>query len=198
MQIDEAYAKLNIVVDLLPAGNSNRPGPTLAPSSITIHNTDNASPGANAAAHARYMKGPDAQKRQVSWHFSVDDKWVYQSLPTNEIGWHAGTKAGNRSSIGIEICMNPELDVPATYDRAALLVAVMAYKHGLRIPDGLFQHHDWSGKDCPTILRHTTHGMGWSDFVKAAQTYLKGLTPTPSVELTPIDDKAPTDDHHHA
>ncbi|GAG52876.1 unnamed protein product, partial [marine sediment metagenome] len=50
MQIDEAYAELNIVQDFIPVGNSNRPGRTLAPKSITIHNTDNTDVGANAAA----------------------------------------------------------------------------------------------------------------------------------------------------
>jgi hypothetical protein len=35
MQIDEAYAELNIVQDFIPAGNSNRPGKRLVPTSIT-------------------------------------------------------------------------------------------------------------------------------------------------------------------
>ena len=95
MQIDEAYVKLGIVQDFVPVGNSNRPGRKLHAASITIHNTDNDSPGANAAAHAKYMKGADAQKRQVSWHYTVDDKFVYQSIPTNEIAWHTATKQGN-------------------------------------------------------------------------------------------------------
>jgi N-acetyl-anhydromuramyl-L-alanine amidase AmpD len=112
MQLDQAFAELNIVQDFIPAGNSNRPGRKLTPTAITIHNTDNDSVGANEAAHAKYQKGADARKREVSWHFTVDDKSVYQSLPTNEIGWHAGSSAGNASSIGIEICMNADLDVP--------------------------------------------------------------------------------------
>jgi N-acetylmuramoyl-L-alanine amidase CwlA len=57
MQIDEAYAELNIVQDLIPIGNSNRPGTKLVPTGITIHNTDNPNKGANAAAHAKYQKG---------------------------------------------------------------------------------------------------------------------------------------------
>ncbi|MDI1346731.1 MAG: N-acetylmuramoyl-L-alanine amidase, partial [Pseudolabrys sp.] len=117
MQIDQVFKELHVIQDFIPLGNSNRPGKKLKPTLITIHNTDNDSPGANAAAHAKYQKGADARKRQVSWHFSVDDNSVYQSLPNNEIGWHAGSSKGNGSSIGIEICMNPELDVPATYRR---------------------------------------------------------------------------------
>ena len=105
MRVDEAYAELKVVQDFIPAGNSNRPEKKLAATSITIHNTDNEDPGANAAAHAKYQKGADARKRKVSWHFTVDDKSVYQSLPINEVGWHANK--GNATSIGIEICMNP-------------------------------------------------------------------------------------------
>lgn len=63
MRLDEAQLKLNLVQDYVPVGNSNRPGRKLAATSITIHNTDNDSPGANAAAHAKYMKGADARKR---------------------------------------------------------------------------------------------------------------------------------------
>src|ERR1700730_723499 len=99
MQLDKAYTKLNIVQDFIPAGNSNRPGRKLLATSVTIHNTDNSDAGANAAAHAKYQKGADARKRKVSWHFTVDDKSVYQSLPTNEIGWHAGSTKGNATTI---------------------------------------------------------------------------------------------------
>src|ERR1700719_3905311 len=162
MQIDQAYAQLNIVQDFIPIGNSNRPGKKLSATSITIHNTDNSDNGANAAAHARYQKGADARKRQVSWHFTVDDTSVYQSIPTNEIAWHTATSKGNNSSIGIEICMNPELDAPKAYDRAALLAAFMADRLGLKMPDAMRQHHDWSGKDCPIVLRHPS--SRWDDF----------------------------------
>src|SRR6516165_10347004 len=106
MTIQSARQQLNIVVDLIPTGHSNRPGTPLTPTKITIHNADNESPGADAHAHAQYQKGVDAQQRQVSWHFTVDDHSVYQSLPVNEVGWHAGTHAGNHGSIGIEICEN--------------------------------------------------------------------------------------------
>lgn len=191
MQIDEAYAQLKIIQDLLPVGNSNRPGKKLTASSITIHNTDNASSGANAAAHAKYMKGADAQKRQVSWHFTVDDKFVYQSLPTNEIGWHSGSKQGNASSVGIEICMNPELDVAATDDRAALLTALIARRSGIDVSSGVLQHHDWSGKNCPRVLRAKTNG--WRDFLAQVNQHAKSLTSVPASSIV-----VAADDHHHA
>jgi hypothetical protein len=164
MQLDQAFAELNLVQDFIPLGNSNRPGTRLVPRLITIHNTDNDSPGANAAAHAKYQKGEDARRRKVSWHFTVDDRGVFQSLPTNEVGWHAGTREGNSSSIGIEICMHPEMNVDAAYQRAALLVAVMARRLGVTVPAAVVQHHHWSGKHCPRVLRDKPHG--WDDFLQ--------------------------------
>jgi N-acetylmuramoyl-L-alanine amidase CwlA len=136
------------------------------------------------------MKGPDAQKRQVSWHFTVDDKFVYQSLPTNEIGWHSGTHQGNASSIGIEICMNSDLgSVAACYDRAALLTAWLAYRLGIHVPTSISQHHDWSGKNCPRVLRATSNG--WSDFLANVQRNFKNLKPVDAPVIAPI-----VDDHH--
>ena len=92
LRLDRAYAELNIVQDFVPVDRSNRPGKRLLPTAITIHNTDNVDLGANAAAHAQYLKSDDARKRKISWHFTVDDRNVYQSLPINEIGRHTGSK----------------------------------------------------------------------------------------------------------
>lgn len=184
MKLDDAYVELKIIQDFVPRGASNRPGKALHPASITVHNTDNDSPGANAAAHARYMKGADAQKRQVSWHFTVDDHFVYQSIPTNEIAWHTATKVGNATSIGIEICMNPELDVERTYDRATLLVAVMARRNGIQVPSAIFQHNHWSGKDCPMILRHKHDG--WSKFLDQVAAHYRDLEDVDAKVLGPF------------
>ena len=56
MTLEEAFRKLNIVQDFIPPTHSNRPGTRLRPTHITIHNTDNTNPGADARAHARYVK----------------------------------------------------------------------------------------------------------------------------------------------
>jgi len=188
MQLDEAYAELNIVQDFIPVGNSNRPGRRLNATSITIHNTDNEDAGANAAAHAKYQKGAEARRREVSWHFTVDDRSVYQSLPTNEIGWHAGNGEGNATSIGVEICMNAGLDEPAAYRRAALLTAVLAFQHKIKVPTKIFQHHDWSGKNCPRVLRAKPNG--WKDFLDQVQSFRAGLTEVPvaAVRLSRLPD----------
>ena len=156
-----AIAKLDIVRDFLPVTNTNRPRILLKPAHITIHNTGNPNPGAVAKAHARYMKGEEAQARQVSWHFTVDDRIIIQSLPRHEIGWHSGP--GNASSLGIEICMYEGMDEAKAYERAAQLVAFLACRHRIAVPEGIRQHHDWTGKDCPAVLR--ARPGGWSRFL---------------------------------
>jgi N-acetylmuramoyl-L-alanine amidase CwlA len=175
MQLDQAFRDLNIVQDFIPLTNSNRPGKRLAPTRITIHNTDNAGPRADAAAHARYVKGADAQARQVSWHYTVDDRVIYQSLPVNEIGWHSGP--GNVNSIGIEICMHQGMNESQAYDRAALLVAVLALQNGIAVPDAIVQHNFWTGKHCPRILRDKPNG--WNGFLAKVQAALTRLRSAP-------------------
>lgn len=191
MQIDEAYSKLNVIQDFIPAGNSNRPGTSMTPTSITVHNTDNTSRGANAAAHAKYQKGADARRRKVSWHFTVDDKSVYQSLPINEVGWHSSSKKGNATSIGIEICMNSDLDEAACYKRAALLVAVLAFQNGISVPKQILQHHDWSGKHCPRVLRDKPNG--WQRFIDQIKAIRSDLTNVPAMAISM---RGAKEDHH--
>ena len=189
MRLDQAFAQLNIVQDFIPKGNSNRPGRPLDPTHITIHNTDNGSPGADAAAHARYVKGADARARQVSWHYTVDDHAIYQSLPVNEVGWHAGS--GNSKSIGIEICMHKGMDEAAAYDRAALLVAVLALQNGVSVPGKVVQHNHWTGKHCPRVLRDKPNGWDW--FLAKVQAALTELQKAPKAREAPLTHDADDD-----
>jgi hypothetical protein len=156
MTHEEAIRKLNITVDLIPAGRSNRPGTRITPTHITIHNTANSDPGANAAMHAGYVKGADARRRKVSWHFTVDDKRVFKHLPSNEKAFHAGS--GNGRSVAIEVCENRGIDKAACIDRAALLTAVMMEAYN--IPrERVVPHKSWTGKDCPRVLLREPGGF---------------------------------------
>ncbi|WP_186312994.1 peptidoglycan recognition protein family protein, partial [Bacillus pumilus] len=85
----------------------NRPGNYMKPLYITVHNTANTAKGANAASHASFVK---RSSTGVSWHYTVDENVIYQHLPLNENGWHAGDGrgTGNMKSIGIEICENAD------------------------------------------------------------------------------------------
>ncbi|MDQ0207451.1 peptidoglycan recognition protein family protein [Alkalicoccobacillus murimartini] len=149
---------MNIIQDLIPTSNSNRPGTSIDPTFITVHETANTSNGANAESHARYVKGADAQNRQVSWHYTVDDTEIYQHLPTNEIGWHAGA-TGNRQSVGIELCVNSDGNFTAT--RARGIELVRSLMNQLNVPlSRVVSHQHWTGKNCPANLLSV-----WDSFI---------------------------------
>lgn len=169
---------MNIIQDFIPKGAKNRPGTKLTgPLFITIHDTANASKGANALMHAKYLKGTDAANRQASWHFTVDDTNIVQHLPLDEVGWHAGDGAkgqGNTSSIAIEICENADGDRAKAEDNAAKLTAFLLKELNLAI-DKVVQHNKWSGKNCPHIIRGRKDG--WSGFLAKVQEYLTPPVP---------------------
>jgi N-acetylmuramoyl-L-alanine amidase CwlA len=173
--------RLNLKVDFIPAGASNRSGRPLTPAFITVHNTANADRGADALMHARYMKGADARQRQVSWHFSVDDHQCVQSLPLNERGMHAGTGLGNASSLGIEICENAGIDQATANGRAALLVAALLRRFGLSITH-VVPHKHWSGKQCPHLLLDAAGTI--KSFLQLVQAELDGLPATIDLPAT--------------
>jgi hypothetical protein len=159
--IADARARLDLRRDLIPPSAPNRPGTHLDPQWITIHNTANRGPGANAEMHRRYLLGSDARDRQVSWHFTVDDTQVIQHVPTDEVAWHAGPR-GNAASIGIEIAEHAGIDQDAADDRAALLTALLLAE--LEIPLAHVRtHKSWTGKECPRVLLQTPGG--WERFL---------------------------------
>ncbi|MFN3259447.1 MAG: N-acetylmuramoyl-L-alanine amidase family protein [Pikeienuella sp.] len=145
--------RLNLSVELIPFGQRNRPGQLIRPDHITIHNTGNDAPGADAAAHSRYVRsGPD-----VSWHFTVDDMQAIRHLPVDEKGWHAGSR-GNARSIGIETCMHRGVDQPAANARAALLTAVLLRRIGQGV-DRVVPHRRWSATSCPVLYLRDWQGF---------------------------------------
>ena len=67
-----------VTVDILPKGKVI-PNIKMTPTSITIHNTGNI--GAPAKNNHNYMKNCNKNgDRIASWHFTVDDKEIYQSI----------------------------------------------------------------------------------------------------------------------
>lgn len=152
--------------DQIPDGRKNRPSEIIIPKYITIHDTGNPNPGADARAHATYLKGDDAAGIPVSWHYTVDDKGAYQHLPVNEHGWHAGDGRGpgNMESIGIEICENLDGDRQKAEENAAALVAWLLTSLGLDV-SAVVPHKHWSpGTECPHIL--LTKWEQWIDRVR--------------------------------
>lgn len=156
---------LGIQVDYIPAGRANRPGGSNPDTYITIHETGNAAKGADAAAHASYLKGDAAVKAMVSWHYTVDDHGIVQHMPDNETAYHAGDGAGgtgNAKSIGVEICVNAGGDFSKAKANAASLVRLLMAEHGIPLAN-VVQHNHWTGKDCPYTIRHTAGG--WEAFL---------------------------------
>jgi N-acetylmuramoyl-L-alanine amidase CwlA len=86
--------------------------------------------------------------------------------------------------------MNSDLDVRGAYKRAALLVAVLAFQNGLKVPGQIVQHHDWSGKDCPRVLREKP--KGWETFVNQIKAIRSDLTDVPAAKIALSNVK----DHH--
>lgn len=169
---------VQVIQELIPRGRNNRPGYKLNAEYITIHDTANTARSANAASHANYLKTDAAAKIPASWHFTVDDTYVYQHLPTNEVGWHAGDGAngsGNRKSIGIEICENAGGDRKAAEINAAKLTAQLMLSEGIPITK-VVQHNHWSGKNCPHTFR--TKGT-WKQFIALVQKEFDNLTNVP-------------------
>lgn len=166
---------INLKVELIPEGKSNRPGTSINPSKITIHNTSNDSPGADANAHSRFVREKGyyilkGKKHSVSWHYTVDDRLAIRHLPNNEKSFHAGT-SGNKSSIAIEICMHTGINQEAANNRAARLSAFLLHEHDLSIDD-LVTHQSWTGKKCPVLL---VESNTWSAFKKMVEHYLNVL-----------------------
>ena len=132
---------LKITEQYIPKGNKNRPAHPMSPKYITIHDTGNASKGSGAKNHAIYAgRGVN----EVGYHFVVDDKNIYQLLPLTENAWHAGdggSGTGNRQSIAIEICENPESNRTTAEKNAQQLAAYLMKKYGIPTSN-IKQHHD--------------------------------------------------------
>lgn len=77
---------LKIIQSLIPVKHSKaRPKYSMQAKYITVHNTGNA--GATGKQNADYVVNQNEYK---SWHFTVGNNEIYQHLPINESGWHAG------------------------------------------------------------------------------------------------------------
>ena len=88
------------------------------PRCIVVHNTDNFRAGADARTHAEAQH--NGELSNMSAHYYVDDgDTAYQAAPHNRGCWHVGVnygganlfgRYGNRSSIGVEMCVQSGYD----------------------------------------------------------------------------------------
>ncbi|WP_235561138.1 N-acetylmuramoyl-L-alanine amidase family protein, partial [Bacillus sp. FJAT-28004] len=152
---------VNYTIDHIPKGTAKnrRPALFMTATSITIHNTGN--PKSSAENERAWLTNP-SNSRTASYHIVVDEREAIECLPLNENAWHsgdgAGSKSGNRTSIGIEICESG--DYAKTLANAVELVASMLNARGWGV-DKLRRHYDWSGKVCPRLMHNNGSWSGW-------------------------------------
>lgn len=142
---------------------------TMNPEFIVVHNTAN---DASASNEIAYMIRND---NEVSFHFAIDDKEIWQGIPLNRNAWHAGDGeegVGNRKGISIEICYSK--NGGERFDAAEILtakfIAHLLKERGWGI-EKVTKHKDYSGKNCP----HRTIKRGWDRFLKMIQAELDEL-----------------------
>lgn len=99
--------KMDIKTKFMTRNDCYKENRKIKPKGIMIHST--ATPGVMAEAWFNKWNKSFSEgeiNRQVCVHAFVDDKEVWQYLPWNHRGWHAGGTANN-THIGIEICEPP-------------------------------------------------------------------------------------------
>jgi len=165
---------MKITEMMLPPGSLGRPGTALDFKGVTIHNTGNPAPGADALANAQYML-ENAYNMYNSWHYTVDEDHIIRSVPENEEAYHTGNREGNHTTVGIEITENADGDILKATNNAARLAADILRRHGDREAvwqENIFQHYDWTGKDCPGQIRRG-NPYGWTEFIDRVNMYLR-------------------------
>lgn len=169
----EMIGTIPVHTDFLPTDYAGYSGIERRIRYIVIHETDNYSSTATAKAHDSFLHSEKQKDIPLSWHYTVDENEIYHHLPDDIAGYHASdgmkAKGGNKSGVGIELCVNQGSDFAKTTDNAAKLTAYLLYSYKLDIND-VKQHYDFSGKDCPDRLREKDN---WESFLSLVQKYLK-------------------------
>ena len=138
----------------------------MTPTRIVIHNTAN---DATAAEEVDFMH---SNKKEVSFHFAVDDTEIVQGIDLNRNAWHAGdgNGKGNREGIAIEICYSKSGGerFRKAQQNAAELAATLLMQYGWGI-ERVTKHRDYAKKDCP---HRTLSDYGWQYFLDLVKSYM--------------------------
>lgn len=175
---DEVLENEFVTVDLISKDLYSYKCPyVMTPKTIVIHNS-----GTLNGTASNLNKGLHNTKEYKSWHFSVDDKEVIESLPLNRNAFATGDGGfgvGNRTGIQIEIAKDMDTDTNEEWQKArsngAKLTAILLKKYGWSI-NNVSKHQDYKMTDgtykyCP----HKILDEGWEDFLKLVQTELDQL-----------------------
>lgn len=133
---------------------------------VVIHETANTNPGAGALSHANYLwnAAQAGTVLNVSWHYTMDDTYLYQHVPEDEIAYHAGDGSslprvepnpylggGNRNGVGIEMSVAQNEDMYRTIQRTAKLSADILVRYNLPVSHQKY-HQSFANKVCPQGL----------------------------------------------
>lgn len=151
----------------VPINPKRRSGAKATMTTITIHSTAN--PNSTARNERNWLMNT-SNNRTASWHLAVDDKECIEAIPLNEKAWHSGTKLGNDTSIGIEICESGNR--AKTIQNAVDVTVALLKERGWGVLR-LRKHNDWTGKNCPRIFS-ANNWRGWNDFKAKVQLGLDG------------------------
>ena len=148
---------MNLIKDFIPENSKCATGRKLKATTITIH-WIGPFPGQTPKIVRDYWLSPDCAN-SASAHFIIKDDTVLQCWPIDVVAYHAGCKAGNHSSIGIEVC--PENKEGKFSDKSiATLKELLQTLPNLP----LVRHFDWTGKDCP---KYYVPNDRWKELLKA-------------------------------
>jgi len=181
--------------DMVPRGqHGRRVVRPMTPRYITIHSTQNYTAGAEKHALALKrgaLRSPKTRRGNrigyLIWHYTVDEKMAIQHMPTYEQGEHADFHgAGNRLSIGIEMCEERGSNIRATVERTAMLTAVLMKQKNIPLRN-VVPHYHWprkgrkpEHKNCPHfLLDDGKPGKKWRWFQSRVNHYYKMLNHAP-------------------
>jgi N-acetylmuramoyl-L-alanine amidase CwlA len=165
--------EMNIRQAIIPIGKTRKGKVLKSFAGVTIHNTGNHNTGADADANARYLRN-NAFSNIAGFHYVVDKDEIVCTIPENEIAEHSGKRLGNDTTVSIEICDNSDGDILAATNNAAELAADILKRHGVKKAvhkENIFQHFDWSGKDCPAQIRRS-NPYSWDKFLERVNFHL--------------------------
>lgn len=168
--------------DLAPASviRSMTDGPGSKAVGILFHETANKSVGANAAAHARLQKRGNV--RNASWNWTVDDTEAVQSFANGIKTWSAGR--GGLHYVSVEMCVNPDGDYARTVQNA---IELAQWLRSIGVGPQLKNHHDITGKNCPTQLLAGAEG-GWAGMVARINGATAPARPSPAQPSGKLDE----------
>lgn len=108
--------EIKVTTEFVEEGKAWRPGTINYMKYIVVHNTGSYPASSTALANHNYGRTSTAS---VSWHYTCGNDGIYQMLPVNEKGWHAGGNywndatikdkvedGSNSTGIGIETCVD--------------------------------------------------------------------------------------------